>query len=185
MSYLVKIEEENVRKKNLFKGTPTEDGQTEYIPELRIHEMRAEKYNGLIRLLKPGCRTIILIADQQSRPNLLPGFHKAIWPYRRNKTLMFAVMLTERGLPWYTELLRLSLMNTDDSRELKINPRNCIGTVLSLNGHRKYFCMYHAKHPESSRGTRVRKLIFKVKFDVKFFSILAHAANDKNVELRS
>ena len=25
------------------------------------------------------------------------------------------------------------------------------GTVLSLNGHRRYFCMYHAKHPEASR----------------------------------
>ena len=53
-----------------------------FVPELKIHELRAEKYNGLIRLLKPGCRTIVLIADQQSRPKLLPGFHKAIWPYR-------------------------------------------------------------------------------------------------------
>ena len=26
-----------------------------------------------------------------------------------------------------------------------------LGTVLSLNGHRRYFCMYHAKHPEASR----------------------------------
>ena len=34
---------------------------------------------------------------------------------------------------------------------LKINPKNCIGTVLSLNGHRRYFCMYHAKHPEATR----------------------------------
>jgi DnaJ family protein C protein 16 len=145
-----------------------------FVPELKIHELRAEKYNGLIRLLKPGCRTIVLIADQQSRPKLLPGFHKAIWPYRydfksltwnfilillslsrRNKTLMFAIMLTDKGINWYSELLRLSLMNSEP-RDLKINPRNCIGTVLALNGHRKYFCMYHAKHPESSRGNRVR-----------------------------
>ncbi|KAL7021158.1 hypothetical protein ACKWTF_011779 [Chironomus riparius] len=144
MSYLVKIEEANVKKQHIV--TDEED-------ELKIHELRAEKYNGLIRLLKPGCRTIILIADQQSRPKLLPGFHKAIWPYRRNKTLMFAIMLTEKGLSWYSELLRLSLMNSEP-RDLKINPRNCIGTVLALNGHRKYFCMYHAKHPESSRGNR-------------------------------
>ena len=26
-----------------------------------------------------------------------------------------------------------------------------LGTVLSLNGHRRYFCMYHAKHPEAAR----------------------------------
>lgn len=36
-----------------------------------------------------------------------------------------------------------------EERELNINPKNCIGTVLSLNGFRKYFCVYHAKHPEN------------------------------------
>lgn len=70
----------------------------------------------------------------------------------RNKTLMFAHMLIEKGLNWYSEILRLSL---SESRDLSINPRNCVGTVLALNGHRKYFCMYHAKHPETNRGTKV------------------------------
>lgn len=65
-------------------------------------------------------------------------------------------MLIERGQSWFTELLRLSLL---ESRELQINPRNCIGTVLALNGHRKYFCMYHAKHPETIRGKKVSKPI--------------------------
>lgn len=54
-----------------------------YVPELKLHELRAEKYNGLVRLLKPGCRTIILVTDLQSRPKLIPGFHKAVWPYRK------------------------------------------------------------------------------------------------------
>lgn len=71
------------------------------------------------------------------------------WDFYRNKTLMFAHLSLERGLDWYKRLLTLSL---PEPRELNINPRNCIGTVLSLNGHRKYFCMYHAKHPESGRG---------------------------------
>lgn len=51
-------------------------------PQLRIHDLRAEKYNGLVRLLKPGCRTIILLVDAQSRLKLYPAFHKAVWPYR-------------------------------------------------------------------------------------------------------
>lgn len=51
-------------------------------PQLRLHELRAEKYNGLVRLLKPGCRTIILLVDDQSRLKLLPAFHKAVWSYR-------------------------------------------------------------------------------------------------------
>lgn len=62
-------------------------------------------------------------------------------------------MLIERGLTWYKELLELSL---PEERDLKINPRNCVGTVLSLNGHRKYFCMFHAKHTES-KGKKVGK----------------------------
>lgn len=85
MTYLVKIEEENVRKQGYMsnKGKSESTEKSTYVSELKIHELRAEKYNGLVRLLKPGCRTIVLIADNQSRVKLLPGFHKAIWPYRK------------------------------------------------------------------------------------------------------
>ncbi|XP_039296938.1 dnaJ homolog subfamily C member 16 [Nilaparvata lugens] len=121
--------------------------------QLKLHEMRAETFNGLVRLLRPGCRTILLLVDTQSRAKLLPKFHKIVWPYRKNKTLLFAHLNLDRGLAWYSQLLSLSL---SEPRELTINPRNCIGTVLSLNGLRKYFCMYHAKHPEC-RGQRANK----------------------------
>merc|ERR1719376_18327 len=65
-----------------------------------------------------------------------------------NKTLMFGFMYIEKGLSWYKKILNLTL---PEPRDIKINPKNCIGTVLSLNGHRRYFCMYHAKHPEATR----------------------------------
>lgn len=61
---------------------------------------------------------------------------------------MFGYMYIEKGLRWYKELLKLSL---PDDFELNINPRNCVGTVLSINGHRKYFCVFHAKHTERNR----------------------------------
>lgn len=64
----------------------------------------------------------------------------------RNKTLMFAFLNLEKNLEWYRRLLIQTLA---EPRELNINPKNCIGTVLSLNGHRKYFCMYHAKYREN------------------------------------
>jgi len=48
------------------------------------------------------------------------------------------------GLTWYKELLLLSLA---EPRNLIINPRNCVGTVLSLNGYRRYFCVFHATLP--------------------------------------
>lgn len=36
---------------------------------------------------------------------------------------------------------------TVDPKQIK--PKNCVGTIISLNGYRRYFCIYHARHPES------------------------------------
>lgn len=83
--------------------------------------------------------------------------------FYRNKTLHFAFMYIERGLTWYKELLQLSLFK---ERELNINPRNCVGTVLSLNGHRKYFCVFHAKHTESRSKAKVGTLICYLLYDI-------------------
>jgi len=147
MSYLVKIEEESIQKTLGAKGLKV-DRKGKVVPELKIHELRAETYNGMIRLLKPGCRTVVLIVDRESKEKLVSKFYKHAWPFRRNKTLMFGFMYIEKGLSWYKKILNLTL---PEPRDIKINPKNCIGTVLSLNGHRRYFCMYHAKHPEASR----------------------------------
>ncbi|XP_043250790.1 dnaJ homolog subfamily C member 16 [Colletes gigas] len=153
MSYLVKLEEASVQAE---RAQCKDNGKSlSSQPQLRLHELRAENYNGLVRLLKPGCRTIILLVDAQSRLKLLPAFHKAVWPYRKNKTLMFGLMSLERGLDWYKKLLSLTL---SEQKELNINAKNCVGTVLSLNGHRKYFCMYHAKHPECSKGKGSKRM---------------------------
>lgn len=77
---------------------------------------------------------------------------------------MFSYMLIERGITWYKELLELSL---PEERDLNINPRNCVGTVLALNGHRKYFCMFHAKHRENSKKQKVI-LNYLIKFSIHF-----------------
>lgn len=107
--------------------------------------------------------TIALFGPTESEFRLLsPHFPPIlILTTFRNKTLMFSHMLIEKGLAWYSELLRLSL---SELRDLNINPRNCIGTVIALNGHRKYFCMYHAKHPESSRGAKVGPFRFNLSY---------------------
>nr|CAG4643869.1 EOG090X049L [Lepidurus arcticus] len=162
MSYVVKLEEEKVQKQN--KDNNTNQGAKDEATklsrgsmELKLHEMRAETYNGMVRLIKPGCRTIILLTDNETRKQLIPPFHRAVWPYRKNKSLMFGWLSLERGLGWYSRLLALALHGSEASTaELQIlRPRNCVGTVLALNGHRKYFCIYHAKHPETqSQGAR-------------------------------
>merc|ERR1712088_1159518 len=91
MSYLVKIEEENVQKQLGARGLKV-DRKGKVVPELKIHELRAETYNGMIRLLKPGCRTVVLIVDRESKEKLVAKFYKHAWPFRRNKTLMFGFM---------------------------------------------------------------------------------------------
>lgn len=109
--------------------------------KLHVIELRRETYFGLVRLLKPGCRTIVLLCDTQSRLKLLTKFCQCIYPYRKNKTIQFAFLLIEKNICWYKDLLKLAL---NEKRDLHINPINCIGTVLVLNGFKKYFSVYHA-----------------------------------------
>lgn len=149
MSYLVQLEEQSIQEKYQREGKQVPGVPNKSKPEyhLHIHELRGETYNGLVRLLKPGCRTLVLLVDNESKMKLLPIFYRTVYPYRKNKTLMFAFLMVEKNLAWYRHLL---LQTLGEARELNINPKNCIGTVLSLNGHRKYFCVYHAKHAEQS-----------------------------------
>ncbi|XP_068204150.1 dnaJ homolog subfamily C member 16 isoform X2 [Palaemon carinicauda] len=149
MSYLVKLEEERVSQSGGVFVDPT--GKLRVQPQLKVHELRGETYNGLVRMLKPGCRTLVMLCDSESRSKLMPKFHKACWPYRKNKTLMFSFLNIERAsaMEWYKRILILGL---PEPRDLNINPKNTIGTVIALNGHRKYYCLYHAKHPESVFG---------------------------------
>lgn len=109
--------------------------------KVHVIELRRETYFGLVRLLKPGCRTIVLLCDAQSRLKLLAKFNHSIYPYRKNKTLQFAFLLIEKNINWYKDLLKLAL---NEKRDLHINPINCIGTVLCINGFKKYFSVYHA-----------------------------------------
>lgn len=74
-----RLEEETIQRQN-----PGLKKQNKNVGvELKLHELRAETYNGMVRLLKPGCRTIVLLLDEQSKATLIPKFHKAVWPYRK------------------------------------------------------------------------------------------------------
>jgi len=178
MSYLVKMEEESVAQKFREEGKDIPGVPKKIVKEvpLLIHELRGETYNGLVKLLKPGCRTIVMLVNAETKNVLYPTFYKTCYPYRRNKSLMFAFLLLEKNLEWYRRLLIQTLA---EPRELNINPKNCIGTVLSLNGHRKYFCMYHAKYQEAFKSgvsmkasdlflTVLQSLVRVAMFDVKY-----------------
>ena len=64
-------------------------------------------------------------------------FYKHAWPFRRNKTLMFGFMYIEKGLSWYKKILNLTL---PEPRDIKINPKNCIGELGIFLTSRKEEC---------------------------------------------
>nr|CAG4650074.1 EOG090X049L [Sida crystallina] len=84
MTYLVRLEEETIQKQKQdrsARGSRSSTGST--TSELKLHELRTETFNGMVRLLKPGCRTVVLLVDNSSKLTLIPKFHKAVWPYRK------------------------------------------------------------------------------------------------------
>lgn len=131
------------------------DYSNNIMSKLHVIELRRETYFGLVRLLKPGCRTIVLLCDTQSRL-LLAKFYRCIYPYRKNKTLQFAFLLIGKNINWYKDLLGLAL---NEKRDLQINPINCIGTVLVLNGFKKYFSVYHASDSRNNPDIEPFKLL--------------------------
>ncbi|KAK6030362.1 DnaJ domain protein [Ostertagia ostertagi] len=121
-----------------------------------IHELRAESYFGMIRLLKPGCRSLILLVDEENKEKLLMQFAQYILPLRNNKTFSFGFLMVEKNLPWFRKLLEHTLPLGDENTpkdgnslyvKLKsINPRQTVGTVLALCGWKLYFSIYHPMH---------------------------------------
>ena len=78
---------------------------------------------------------MVLVLNRETKDTLAPKFFKAMWPYRRNRTLNFAYMFIEKGQSWFLDILQQA---TDAAyRDQEVNPRNVIGTVLALNGHRR------------------------------------------------
>ena len=85
------------------------------VPELKLIEFKAETYNGLVRLLRPGCRTIILICDIDSKNALVSKFFKIMWPYRRNKTLNFGFMFIEKVCKKWSLNIAFFIIKSKDS----------------------------------------------------------------------
>ncbi|KAI6225805.1 DnaJ domain protein [Aphelenchoides besseyi] len=136
--------------------------------ESMIHELRAETYFGLIRLLKPGCRSIIVLVDEESKDTLLRQFARFVYPLRKNKTFSFGFLMVNKNLLWFRTLLEHTLpVDSEDpqapssqfaakmfTRLKGINPKQTLGTVLVLCGYKLYFSMYHPMHvPSRTRNS--------------------------------
>lgn len=66
----------------------------------------------------------------------------------RSKAFKFAFVDLDDYFPWYVELLDSTLRQSEHYQMLKksftsINIKNCLGTVLAINGMKRYYFMYH------------------------------------------
>ncbi|WAR14033.1 DJC16-like protein [Mya arenaria] len=77
--------------------------------------------------------TVVILVDKDSKDTLVKEY----------SALTFAFLQLEYNLKWYKSLLQLSV---DDFKLDGINIKNCIGTVLAINGFRKYYYIYSAKN---------------------------------------
>ncbi|GFN76092.1 Dnaj-like protein subfamily c member 16 [Plakobranchus ocellatus] len=144
MNKLAVAEREELRKKKMatrkWQQRPrscSPDNQT-----IHLYELRYETFQNLVSEADTGL-TITLLVDENSKEKLMRKFAEIMQPFTRYSALTFAFLQLEYYLDWYRHLLEVSMdfKVTLDS----INNRNCIGSVLALNGYRKYYYIYHPK----------------------------------------
>uniref|UniRef100_A0A0N4ZC39 DnaJ homolog subfamily C member 16 n=1 Tax=Parastrongyloides trichosuri TaxID=131310 RepID=A0A0N4ZC39_PARTI len=125
-----------------------------------LHELRAETYFGMIRLLKPGCRSLVILVDESSKDILLHQFAVHVWSLRNNKNFSFGYLMVNKNLPWFRKLLEHTLPAQTDttsnlpsmaSRLQNINPKQTLGTVIAICGWKLYFSLYHPMHVNPKR----------------------------------
>ncbi|ELU18125.1 hypothetical protein CAPTEDRAFT_225634 [Capitella teleta] len=126
-------------------------------PTVYIHPVCPESFQQMILNLDPGVRSVIILVNKSVRDKLLQDFATIVHPYSGTEAFKFGFLLLDDYAGWYRHLLEETL---DFQRDLTgMNPNNCVGTVLAINGHRKYYSVYHARR-EPIRKTSGRFMGF-------------------------
>ncbi|KAK6175697.1 hypothetical protein SNE40_014098 [Patella caerulea] len=145
MHKLTNIEAEQVKKKmaeskrNVQKRPPSSSADNQTI---HIYELRYDTYSNLVKEADTGL-TFIICANEEFKKTLLWKFAEIMQPYSRYSALTFGFLQLEYYISWYQSLLETSMDNKVKLNKIKIN--NCVGTVLAINGYRKYYYLYHPK----------------------------------------
>ncbi|KAH3827046.1 hypothetical protein DPMN_128974 [Dreissena polymorpha] len=124
------------------KTRPRPPSRTFDAKTMKLYELDARTYEELVSEADTGL-TVVLLVDKDTKDDLVRQFTTIVHPYSRYSALTFAFMQLEYNIKWYRTLLETSVGNTKSLD--KINIKNCIGTVLALNGYRKYYYIYSAK----------------------------------------
>ncbi|XP_052819876.1 dnaJ homolog subfamily C member 16-like [Mya arenaria] len=142
MHKLASLEEIQVQQTLPRKTRPRPPSRTFDAKNLNLYELDYRMYQELVTEADTGL-TVVILVDKDSKDTLVKEFAKIVHPYSRYSALTFAFLQLEYNLKWYKSLLQLSV---DDFKLDGINIKNCIGTVLAINGFRKYYYIYSAKN---------------------------------------
>ncbi|XP_076451608.1 dnaJ homolog subfamily C member 16-like [Babylonia areolata] len=150
MCFIIKkmndAEEAQVRSQmKTTRKQPRPPSSTHNNQTIHLYELRYESYSNLVKDADTGL-TIVVLVNEDSKTQLLHTFAEIMQPYSRYSALTFGFLQLEYYIPWYQHLLEQTL-----SYKVKldsINIRNCIGTVLALNGYRKYYYIYHPRNAQ-------------------------------------
>ncbi|XP_041378311.1 dnaJ homolog subfamily C member 16-like [Gigantopelta aegis] len=143
MHHLATIEEQQVQQTRAAARDMKRPQSVFQDSKLHLYELKFETYVNLVKEADTGL-TIVVFVGETSREPLCTKFAALMYPYARYSALTFAFLRLEYYISWYQHLLEESL---DFKLKLdNINIRNCLGTVLAINGYRKYFYIYHPKN---------------------------------------
>ncbi|KAL4220901.1 DnaJ molecular chaperone y domain [Mactra antiquata] len=141
MHTLASLEEIQVQNNTQQKTRPRPASRTYDQKNLNLYELDYRTYHELVSEADTGL-TIALFVDKDCKDRLIKQYASIVHPYSRYSGLTFAFLQLEDNINWYRRLLEYSV---DDLKLDNINIHNCVGTVLAINGYRKYYYIYSAK----------------------------------------
>ncbi|CAD5115259.1 DgyrCDS4253 [Dimorphilus gyrociliatus] len=116
-------------------------------PTVYLQTFCAQTYDKYVLRGERGLRTLIIMTDNEYQNKLLQKFASIVLPYTNGDAFIFCALDLDEYLGWYRHLLEETL---DFRRDLStINKKNCVGTVLALNGSRNYYSIFHPKLPSN------------------------------------
>ncbi|XP_006815097.1 dnaJ homolog subfamily C member 16-like [Saccoglossus kowalevskii] len=122
---------------------------------LTIHEMNTAKYRECVINSQPGKLTLVLLIDRKHKASLLEQFKKEIEPHLisfDSVGVTCTYLPVEAYYQWFENLHSVSEQSTDHGKKY-------CGTVLAINGHRKYYSLFEPHKRDALNGeARQRRL---------------------------
>ncbi|XP_049610862.1 dnaJ homolog subfamily C member 16 isoform X1 [Syngnathus scovelli] len=153
-------------------GSPGSPGPSSRPPKknfVEVTELTDITYISNLVRLRPGHMNIVLVITDASKNILLSKFAKEVYSFTGSPALHFSFLNTDKHREWMCTLMESAqdaaqiFACEDDEANANLD---YTGSVLALNGHKKYFCLFKpvytgedpdSKMPEDESAPSVRR----------------------------